>query len=129
MSNQMPMNNEPNMNEVPQEVITEEVTAQTTPPPETTPPAEPQTPINQEQQTQLDNTVVNQMSEAIASDQVTAEDIMVAILTDTLGVSPGAAQSLCRMFVQDMADKAIENSQTQVVEPTQPTNDIPPQVM
>ena len=126
MSSQMPMNNEPNTNEIPQEVTTEEVTAQTAAPSETT---EPQAPISQEQQTQLDNTVVNQMSEAMASDQVTAEDIMVAILTDTLGVSPGAAQSLCRMFVQDMAEQAVENNQPQVVEPTQPTNDVPPQVM
>lgn len=126
MSAQQPMNNEPNVNEIPKEVVTEDVTAQTTTP-ETT---EPQAPISQEQQTQLDNTVVNQMSEAMASDQVTAEDIMVAILTDTLGVSPGAAQSLCRMFVQDMAEQAIENSQPPAGELTQlVNNDVPPQVM
>lgn len=68
---------------------------------------------NQQQtQADVDTQVVNTVGQALAEDAITAEDIMTAILVDSLGVSPNAAQQLFTLLLQDVAEDAAQAQQT-----------------
>lgn len=63
--------------------------------------------VDEVTQQQVDDAAIETVANALAEDEITAEDIMVAILTETLGVSPNAAQSLFNLLLQDtMTDVA-----------------------
>lgn len=76
--------------------------------PEAAPPAE-QVAANDQQ-------VVEAVAQGLADEEITAEDIMTAVLSDALGISPQGAQSLFRLLMTELTDE------TQA-----PTEDVPPQ--
>ena len=62
--------------------------------------------VTPEQQAQLDNQVVDTVATAIAEDKITARDIMTAVLSDSLGISPSASGSLIDLLMSDMFGEA-----------------------
>lgn len=54
--------------------------------------------------------VVEAVAEDLAADVITAEDIMLAMISSTFGVSAQAARALFNIFMQDMQDEVTEQS-------------------
>lgn len=50
--------------------------------------------------------VIEGVAQGLADDEITAEDIMTAVLSDSLGLSPNGARSLFQLLMQDLADDA-----------------------
>lgn len=74
--------------------------------------------VDEVTQQQVDDAAIETVANALAEDEITAEDIMVAILTETLGVSPNAAQSLFNLLLQDtMTDVADTADAMSAAEP------------
>lgn len=74
--------------------------------------------VDEVTQQQVDDAAIETVASALAEDEITAEDIMVAILTETLGVSPNAAQSLFNLLLQDtMTDVADTADAMSAAEP------------
>ena len=69
-----------------------------------------------EQVVAKDQQVVDAVAQGLADEEITAEDIMTAVLSDALGISPQGAQSLFRLLMTELVDE------TQV-----PTDNVPPQ--
>lgn len=82
-------------------------------PPEATAPVEQVPP---EQAAANDQQVVKAIAQGLADEEITAEDIMVAVLSDALGITPQGAQSLFRLLMTELTDE------TQL-----PPEDVPPQ--
>lgn len=143
MSAQQPINNQPDMTQVDvmptdttqvitetpavvettSEVPTQEV-AQTTMNPEAEAAG-----VTPEQQQQLDNQVVDTVASAIAEDQITARDIMVAVLMNSnLGVSPSAANALVDLFATDLMNEVNQVAPETAQVDTTMNNDVPPVV-
>lgn len=59
-------------------------------------------------QEQVDNAAIETVESALQEDEITAEDIMAAILTETLGVSDSAARSLFNLLLQDTVEDVAE---------------------
>lgn len=78
--------------------------------------------VDEVTQQQVDDAAIETVANALAEDEITAEDIMVAILTETLGVSPNAAQSLFNLLLQDtMTDVADTADAMAAAEPAMDT--------
>lgn len=78
--------------------------------------------VDEVTQQQVDDAAIETVASALAEDEITAEDIMVAILTETLGVSPNAAQSLFNLLLQDtMTDVADTADAMSAAEPAMDT--------
>lgn len=78
--------------------------------------------VDEVTQQQVDDAAIETVANALAEDEITAEDIMVAILTETLGVSPNAAQSLFNLLLQDtMTDVADTADAMSAAEPAMDT--------
>lgn len=116
----------------PVEVVAEQPAVETTTVQPTAPaqaevvsPAQPVTPDQAAQSPQAqgirDEQVVAEVGQALAQDVVTAEDIMTAVLSDTLGISPAGAQSLFRLLMQDIAGEAQQENEMQAQATAQPT--------
>lgn len=69
-----------------------------------------------EQVVAKDQQVVDAVAQGLADEEITAEDIMTAVLSDALGISPQGAQSLFRLLMSELADEAQA-----------PTDNVPPQ--
>lgn len=69
-----------------------------------------------EQVVAKDQQVVDAVAQGLADEEITAEDIMTAVLSDTLGISPQGAQSLFRLLMTELVDEAKT-----------PTDNVPPQ--
>ena len=69
-----------------------------------------------EQVVAKDQQVVDAVAQGLADEEITAEDIMTAVLSDALGISPQGAQSLFRLLMTELVDE------TQA-----PTDNVPPQ--
>lgn len=54
--------------------------------------------------------VIDGVAQGLADDEITAEDIMTAVLSDSLGLSPNGARSLFQLLMQDLADDATEEA-------------------
>lgn len=80
--------------------------------PETAAPAEQVPP---EQAATKDQQVVEAVAQGLADEEITAEDIMTAVLSDALGITPQGAQSLFRLLMSEL------------VEEEQAPEDVPPQ--
>ena len=76
---------------------------QTPVPPEATTSAEQAPP---EQTASNDQQVVEEVAQGLADEEITAEDIMVAVLSDSLGLTPNGARSLFQLLMQDLIDEA-----------------------
>ena len=64
-------------------------------------------PAPQEQATN-DTQVVETVAQGLANDEVTAEDIFVAMLSEQFGISPSSAVTLLQLLLQDMMDDTTE---------------------
>lgn len=69
-----------------------------------------------EQVAAKDQQVVDAVAQGLADEEITAEDIMTAVLSDALGISPQGAQSLFRLLMTELTDEAQA-----------PTDNVPPQ--
>lgn len=81
--------------------------------PEATAPTEQ---IPPEQAAAKDQQIVEAIAQDLADEEITAEDIMVAVLSDALGITPQGAQSLFRLLMTELADEAQAS-----------TDNVPPQ--
>lgn len=73
----------------------------------------------QEQATN-DTQVVETVAQGLANDEVTAEDIFVAMLSEQFGISPSSAVTLLQLLLQDMMDDATEvEEETEVIDTQQ----------
>lgn len=71
---------------------------------QTTPTAD--APVEQAPTVEQEQQVINEVAQGLADDEITAEDIMTAVLSDSLGLSPNGARSLFQLLMQDLADDA-----------------------
>lgn len=83
--------------------------------PQAAAPVEGEAPAAQEEQ------VINEVAQGLADEEITAEDIMVAVLSDSLGLSPQGAASLFQLLMTDLAEDAAPTEE----QPAAPT-DVPP---
>ena len=96
------------------EAATEVAPAEQTPvTPEATAPTDQVPP---EQAAANDQQVVEAVAQGLADEEITAEDIMTAVLSDALGITPQGAQSLFRLLMSELVD-----------EEQAPVEDVPPQ--
>ena len=88
---------------------------QTVPVEQTTPADTTQDPATEGQPTEAqEQQVIEGVAQGLADDEITAEDIMTAVLSDSLGLSPNGARSLFQLLMQDLADDAqAETDMTQ----------------
>lgn len=70
-----------------------------------------------EQSAVQEQQVIEQVAEGLADDEITAEDIMIAVLSDSLGLSPSGAQSLFQLLMSDLADDAQTSESASVDQP------------
>lgn len=70
--------------------------------------------VSPEQTAANDQQVVEAVAQGLADEEITAEDIMTAVLSDALGISPQGAQSLFRLLMSELVD---EEQTTQEVPP------------
>lgn len=90
----------------------------------TTPPATPEqtAPVDtatQEQVEANDAQVVEAVAQGLEDEEITAEDIMTAVLSDSLGISPAGAQSLFRLLMTELVDEEEPKKEEPVVPPTE----------
>lgn len=79
----------------------------TAPQPEVAPADATQAPATEGQPTEAqEQQVIEGVVQGLADDEITAEDIMTAVLSDSLGLSPNGARSLFQLLMQDLADDA-----------------------
>lgn len=71
-----------------------------------------------------DQQVIEQVAEGLADEEITAADIMTAVLSESLGISPAGAQSLFQLLMSELVDDVQEDTTAQVQEP-----DVPPTTM
>lgn len=97
---------------VPQTEATPAAPAEQTVPVEQTAPADTtQAPATEGQPTEAqEQQVIEGVAQGLADDEITAEDIMTAVLSDSLGLSPNGARSLFQLLMQDLADDAQEET-------------------
>lgn len=94
-----------------------------------TPPVQPEAPVTPEQTAPVDTAtqeqveandaqVVEAVAQGLEDEEITAEDIMTAVLSDSLGISPAGAQSLFRLLMTELVDEE-EIEEEPVVPPTE----------
>jgi len=69
---------------------------------------------------QRDAQVISEVAQGLEDEEITAEDIMTAVLSETLGLSPRGAQSLFKLLMQDLVDEEATVDETAMT-------DVPPQ--
>lgn len=78
--------------------------------------AAPTEQVPPEQAAAKDQQVVEVVAQGLEDEEITAEDIMTAVLSDALGITPAGAQSLFRLLMSELVD-----------EEQAPVEDVPPQ--
>ena len=116
----------------PEAPVQPEQTAPVQPTPETV--AQPEAPVQPEQTAPVDTAtqkqveandaqVVEAVAQGLEDEEITAEDIMTAVLSDSLGISPAGAQSLFRLLMTELVDEeepvVEETKEEPVVPPTE----------
>ena len=112
MSMNVPPEENPQVVAAPAEQVPAPPAEETSVTPEAAAPAEQVPP---EQVAANDQQVVEAVAQGLADEEITAEDIMTAVLSDALGISPQGAQSLFRLLMSEL------------VEEEQAPEDVPPQ--
>ena len=103
----MAMNVPPEENQQPTTPIQPEV-AETATPVEQAATSDTPAPTEQvppEQAAAKDQQVVEAVAQGLADEEITAEDIMTAVLSDALGITPQGAQSLFRLLMSELVDE------------------------
>lgn len=104
MSMNVPPNEEPMVNQQP---VVDETSMTDVQTPDETVQATPEQPaqVDAQAQEQQDAEVINAVGQAIADEQITATDIMTALLSDSFGLSPVGAQSLMQILLGELVDE------------------------
>lgn len=77
-----------------------------------------------EQQEQQDAMIIEEVAEGLAEEEITAADIMIAVLSDSLGISPVGAQNLFQLLMSELApEPEVVEEEAAVVE------EVPPETM
>ena len=58
-----------------------------------------------------DQQIVEAVAQGLEDEEITAEDIMTAVLSETLGLTPRGAQSLFRLLMTDLVEDTAEQEQ------------------
>lgn len=83
--------------------------------------------VNQEQ---IDNQVINKVAQGLADEDITARDIMTAVLSDSLGLSPAGASSLFDLLMTEFEEPVQEDTiMTQEQPDVTVVEDVPPTTM
>lgn len=122
----MSMNIPPEGNQPATPPVQSEAPVQSAPAPETVAPTEPVTPeqtapvdtTTAEQVATNDAQVVEAVAQGLEDEEITAEDIMTAVLSDSLGISPAGAQSLFRLLMTELVDEE-QTEEEPVAPPTE----------
>lgn len=69
--------------------------------------------------------VIEGVAQGLADEEITATDIMTAVLADSLGLSPAGAQSLFQLLMSELVDEVQEDAAPVDAQ----ANDVPPQAM
>lgn len=93
--NQQPIAPQEPAMEVTADAVPQEPVAPATP--EVTQDAQPQ--VDQQAQEQQ---VIEEVAQGLADEEITASDIMTAVLADSLGLSPAGAQSLFQILMSEL---------------------------
>lgn len=56
-----------------------------------------------------DQQVIEGVAQGLADEEITATDIMTAVLSDSLGLSPAGAQSLFQLLMSELVDEVQED--------------------
>lgn len=87
--------------------------------------AAPATPEEQQLQEQQ---AVQEIGQAIADEQISARDILRAVISDSIGLSPAGADSLIDIFMSDLINDEVAAQDAAVVPEQEVQSDVPPQV-
>ena len=58
-----------------------------------------------------DQQIVEAVAQGLEDEEISAEDIMTAVLSETLGLTPRGAQSLFRLLMTDLVEDTAEQEQ------------------
>ena len=64
------------------------------------------------------NQVIEEIAQGLAEDEISAEDIMVAVLSESLGLTPAGASSLFNLLMTDLMTDEQPTAKTEVVDTT-----------
>lgn len=65
-----------------------------------------------------DNQVIEAVAQGLAEDEISAEDIMVAVLSESLGLTPAGAASLFNLLMSELMTDEQPTAETEVVDTT-----------
>lgn len=65
-----------------------------------------------------DNQVIEAVAQGLAEDTITAEDIMVAVLSESLGLTPSGASSLFNLLMSELMTDEQPTAETEEVDTT-----------
>lgn len=65
-----------------------------------------------------DNQVIEAVAQGLAEDEISAEDIMVAVLSESLGLTPAGASSLFNLLMSELMTDEQPIEETEVVDTT-----------
>lgn len=63
-----------------------------------------------------DNQVIEAVAQGLAEDAISAEDIMVAVLSESLGLTPAGASSLFNLLMSELMTDEQPTVETEVVD-------------
>lgn len=65
-----------------------------------------------------DNQVIEAVAQGLEEDTISAEDIMVAVLSESLGLTPAGASSLFNLLMSELMTDEQPTAETEVVDTT-----------
>lgn len=100
-----------------------------------TQPVEPQSDMQQapveagvdtQQQAAQDAQVIDAVGQALATEEISAEDIITAMVADTFGLSVNGANALVNLLLQDAAQDLVEAQTDEAMMQPTDTQQVPP---
>lgn len=76
--------------------------------------------VDEQAAAEQDAQVIDAVAEGLADEEITAEDIMTAVLSDSLGISPAGAKSLFSLLMSELTDDIDEASEADEVMDSEP---------
>lgn len=64
--------------------------------------------MNEEAAAEQDAQVIEAVAQGLEDEEITATDIMTAVLSESLGISPAGAQSLFNLLMSELVDDTVE---------------------
>lgn len=85
-------------------------------------------PETTQEQVVQEEQAVEAIGQAIADEQISARDILTAIISDTIGLSPAGANSLIDILMTDLIDDQVAADTVATQQAADIPTDVPPQV-